>query len=141
MAQVVAATDAPTLQGIISKNVAPGSMICGDTHASYVGLNGVFVHKTIKHSAKQFVNGMAHTNSIESVWAVLQRSFVGTFHWFSTKHSQFYVNEWAFRLNEGNCQYDTVDRLRALVNGMKGKRLTYKMLTRNRYRPAYVPTP
>ena len=57
------------------------------------------------------------------------------------KHAQFYVNECAFRLNEENCKYDTVDRLKALVLGMKGKRLTCKMLTRNRYRPAHNPTP
>jgi hypothetical protein len=33
------------------------------------------------------------------------------------------------RLNKGNCKYNTMDRLRALVKGTHGKRLTYKMLT------------
>ena len=27
----------------------------------------------VNHSAKEFVNGMVHTNNIESVWAVLTR--------------------------------------------------------------------
>jgi len=87
-----------------------------------------FGHKTVKHSAKQFVDGMAHTNSIESVWAVLKRGFYGIFHWFSRKHTQLYVDEFVFRLNEGNCAIDTVDRLQSLVRGVVGKRLTYKML-------------
>jgi hypothetical protein len=29
-----------------------------------------FYHGVVNHSAKEFVNGMAHTNGIESVWAV-----------------------------------------------------------------------
>ena len=38
------------------------------------------------------------------------------------------VDEFVFRQNEGNCKIDTVDRLRALIKGTAGKRLTYKML-------------
>jgi len=128
IAQVVESTDAPTLQGAIKKNVIVGTTICTDEHKSYVGLAGKFTHLTVKHSAKQYVNGMAHTNGIESVWAVLKRSFYGVYHWFSLKHTQLYLDECTFRLNEGNCKIDTVDRLEALVRGMVGKRLTYKML-------------
>lgn len=39
------------------------------------------------------------------------------------------MNEFAFRLNEGNCEVDTIDRIRALFVGMCGKRLTYAELT------------
>ena len=87
-----------------------------------------YTHMTVQHSAKQFVDGMAHTNSIESVWAVLKRGFYGIYHWFSRKHTALYVDEFVFRLNEGNCRIDTVDRLESLVRGMVGKRLTYKTL-------------
>jgi len=38
-------------------------------------LDFYFDHKTVNHSAKLFVDGMAHTNSIESVWAVLKKDF------------------------------------------------------------------
>ncbi|MYH39869.1 MAG: transposase, partial [Candidatus Dadabacteria bacterium] len=44
---------------------------------------------------------MASTNRIESVWAVLKRSIVGVHHHISIKHLPRYVNEAAFRLNEG----------------------------------------
>ena len=67
-------------------------------------------------------------NGIKSVWAVLQRGYIGVFHNFSLKHTQLYVDEFVFRLNEGNVKFDTVDRLKALVKGTKGKRLAYKML-------------
>ena len=132
VAQVVKSTDAPTLQGIIKENVLPGSTICTDEHKSYAGLDSIpekkFVHKTVNHSAKIYVDGMAHTNGIESFWAVLKRGFYGIYHSFSEKHLPLYVNEFSFRLNEGNCKIDTVDRLEALVRGVKGKRLTWKML-------------
>ena len=34
----------------------------------------------VNHSAKEHVNGMAHTNGIESVWAVLKRGYSGVYH-------------------------------------------------------------
>ena len=81
---------------------------------------------SVKHSAREFVNGMAHTNGIESVWAVLKRGYHGTFHHFSKKHLQRYVDEFTFRLNEGNVKRDTQDRLDDLFRAMAGKTITYR---------------
>jgi hypothetical protein len=36
-----------------------------------------------------------------------------------------YVDEFTFRLNEGNVQVHTLDRLDSFVDGMANKRLTY----------------
>ena len=58
---------------------------------------------------------MAHTNSIESVRAVLKRGFYGTYHSFSKKHTGLHVDEFVFRLNEGSCRIDTVHRLTSLL--------------------------
>ena len=131
VAKVVKNTDTATLQGIIKKSVAPGSSIATDEHAAYRGLP--FTHKVVCHSAKKWVDDWAHTNGIESVWAVLKRMFYGTHHWWSVEKMQFYIDECTFRQNEGNCKIDTVDRLKALAQGMKGKRLTYSALTKGTY--------
>ena len=128
VAKVIDSTDAKTLQGIVKENVVPGSTVCSDEHASYVGLGNIFTHEVVNHSARQYVNGIVHTNGIESVWAVLKRGIYGIYHFVSRKHLFRYVNEVTFRLNEGNCVIDTVDRLESLVRGVAGKRLTYKML-------------
>ena len=40
-----------------------------------------------------------------------------------------YVDEFTFRLNEGNCEIDTEDRLVSLFRGMPGKTITYAQLT------------
>lgn len=71
---------------------------------------------------------MAHTNGIESVWAVLKRGYNGVYHNWSIKHTKRYVDEFVFRLNEGNCSIDTIDRIKSLCLASVGKRLTYQEL-------------
>lgn len=114
----------------INDNVQSGATVCTDEHMSYNGLGSLgYDHKTVYHSAKQFVDGMAYTNGIESVWAVLKRMFYGIHHKFSVEHTQRYVNECAFRFNEANCKVPTMERVDALVGRGFDVRLTYKTLT------------
>ena len=124
---VIGGTDARTLQSAIRTHVKSGSTLCTDEHSSYRGMSE-HAHKVVNHSAKQFVDGMAHTNSIESVWALLKRGFYGTYHQFSEKHLQRYVDEFAFRLNEGNCKNHTLDRVDALIRKSTGVRVSYAAL-------------
>jgi hypothetical protein len=88
-----------------------------------------YTHKTVCHSAKEFVDGIAHTNSIESVWAVLKRGFYGIYHSFSAKHLSRYIAEFTFRLNEGNCKVHTFDRIDAFLGRISRARITFKTLT------------
>ena len=128
--QIVADEDAPTLQGIIKENVLVGSTVCTDEAPAYNGLAAAhFNHQTVNHSAGQYVkNGIYHTNSIESVWAVIKRGHYGVYHQMSPQHRFRYIHEFAYRLNEGNVKFDTVDRLESLIRGAMGRRLTWKML-------------
>jgi len=127
-AMVVNRTNKKTLQGKIHNNIQAKSTVFTDDFRGYLGLQG-FSHKTVNHSAKEYVNGMAHTNGIESVWAVLKRGYNGTFHNISTKHLSRYIDEFVFRLNEGNCQIDTKDRMVSLFKGIGNNRISYKELT------------
>lgn len=98
--RVVENRKAETLQPIIDDRVAYDSTIITDEHGAYEGLRyRGYRHRVINHSARQYVDGMAHTNGIESFWALLKRGIYGTFHHISKKHLQRYVNEFAFRLN------------------------------------------
>lgn len=126
-AVVVENTTSETIQGEVKKAVEKGSVLYTDEHRSYVGIVG-YKHMSVNHSAKEFVNGMAHTNSIESVWALLKRGYYGTFHHFMMKHTQRYVNEFTFRLNEGNCKIPSMDRIDAIIKNTIGIRLTYNGL-------------
>lgn len=69
---------------------------------------------------------MAHTNGIESFWAVLKRGYHGTFHQISPKHLHRYVNEFASRHNIR--PNDTVEQMQWIARNMEGKTLTYEEL-------------
>jgi len=43
----------------------------------------------------------------------------------AVKHIGRYVNEFTFRLNEGNCARRTIARIDSFIAGVAGKRLTY----------------
>lgn len=122
---VVGNTTKPTLQGLVYENVVADSIVCTDDSMGYVGLNESFIHKSVNHSAKGYVDGMAHTNGIESFWAVLKRGFYGVFHWFTKKHTQRYVNEFSFRMDAGSVYHHTYDRVNSALEKMFLGRTTY----------------
>ncbi len=79
------------------------STVITDDFDAYLGLEG-FNHKSVN---KEFVNGIAHTNGIENVWATFKRGCHGSFH--NIRHLRRYMSEFVFRLNEGGCRVDTKD--------------------------------
>ena len=92
-----------TLFRAVLNNVEPGTMVYTDGHPAYAALNQVgYGHDWVNHSAHEYVRGQATTNGIESFWALLDRAYVGTFHWMSWQHLHRYVNEAAYRLNSGS---------------------------------------
>ena len=69
----------------------------------------------VNHSEGEYVRDGVTTNSIESVFAVLKRGLIGVYHHASPKHLGRYVDEFAFRLNEGNVARHTLERLDSFV--------------------------
>ncbi len=82
----------------------------------------------MKHSIKEYVNGEAHINGMESFWALLKRGYYGTYHRVSSKHLQRYVNEFVSRHNIR--ELDTVEQMAHTAKSLYGKEMTYKWLTR-----------
>ncbi len=129
-AKPVSGTDTKNLHAVVHENIETGSTLHTDEHGGYVGLNGVFYkHERIDHSAGEYIRDGVSTNSIESVWAVLKRGLHGTYHHASEKHLARYVNEFTFRLNDGDVKRHTTERLASLVTAAFGPRITYKELT------------
>jgi len=128
-AMPVDGTDKESLQFEIKAAVEPGSTLHTDEHKGYLGLAPTYGHETVDHSAKEYVRDDVTTNSIESVWAVMKRGMHGVYHHASKKHLHRYVDEFAFRLNEGDVKRHTMERLDSFISKTAGKRLTYKALT------------
>ena len=84
------------------------------------------ITKRFKHGVAEYVRGQAHTNGIESFWAMLKRAHTGTFHKLSPKHLDRYVQEFAGRhhLRES----DTLDQMRTVFVRMVGHTLPYRRL-------------
>jgi transposase-like protein len=117
------------IHGEIHGAVEVGAQLYTDDHMVFQGLDGLFYrHDSVNHSAGEYARGAASTNSIESVWAVLKRGLHGVYHHASAKHLDRYVQEFAWRLNEGNVKRHSLDRLASFVDAIVGKRLTYARL-------------
>ncbi len=113
----------------VQKHVQPGTRIMADENPSYQALTRkAYTVDAVTHSTGEYVRGDIHTNSIESVWAVLKRGLHGVYHHASKKHMGRYVDEFTFRLNAGNVSRHTFERLDSLVGAVSGKQITYKEL-------------
>ena len=99
----------------IRLNVKSGSTIVTDTYHAYNDLKKQYTHKTVKHSAGEYVriepavgdsqNKTAfkiHTNSIEGFWSLVKRTINGTHHWVSKKHINKYLGEMSYRFSNRN---------------------------------------
>ena len=123
-AAVVAGNDRPTIQRFLSKHMEPAAPIFTDEATVYTGMPN---HAAVRHSVGEFVRDQAHTNGMESFWAMLKRGFEGTYHQMSAKHLGRYVTEFEGRHNDR--PQDTEDQMRGLARGLAGKRLPYAELT------------
>ena len=124
-AAVAERTDKETLQGFVHEQVESGAKIFTDDHRAYKGLLN---QETVKHSVGEYVKGMAHTNGIESFWALLKRGYYGTYHKMSPAHLHRYVAEFEGRYNAR--QMDTVEQMGMVAQGMDQKRLRWKDLVK-----------
>lgn len=83
-----------------------GTILTTDEYPGYTHANGMVAHRTVNHSVEyvrddlfrsQF--GRIHTNTIESVWAIVKRAVYGQFHHVSRRYLPLYLNEITHRYN------------------------------------------
>jgi hypothetical protein len=117
-----------TLERIVAENINKGTTLFTDDFRSYGRMCKNYDHQTVGHGAGEYVRGEAHTNSIESFWALFKRGYVGTYHQMSDKHLQRYVDEFVYRFNRrdrdmGEVFADAVHKV-AIGDTLKYKALT-----------------
>lgn len=124
----IRSTSQEVIHNFVQTNVCLDSNLFTDYHPSYRGLQG-YTHQAVNHSVGEYVRGQAHTNGIESFWALLKRGHYGVFHHFSVKHLHRYLAEFETRWNMARAELAGSERLDCILEAAPGVRLTYKRLT------------
>jgi transposase-like protein len=94
----------PTSRGAVVQNktrefVLEGSTLFTDEYRGYDKLGGTYRHHRINHSARIYVDGDVHTQTIEGFWGLVKNGLRGTYHAVSQKHLPTYLNEFVWRYN------------------------------------------
>lgn len=103
IARIAPDSTSKTLHGFVKECVLPKSTVFTDDWVSYHGLDQIdgmeYTHRRINHSAKVYVMGDVHTNTIEGFWSLVKRGIGGVYHSVSQKYLQSYLDEYSFRYN------------------------------------------
>lgn len=120
IAHVLPDSTSGSILPMIRDHVVPGSVIYTDEYNVYGGIRAMrqadgspmgFRHGTVRHADGQYVNGDAHTNSVEGFWMLVKTGIRGVYHSVSSKYLQNYLDEYAFRYNRrhmGNQQFRAI---------------------------------
>jgi transposase len=99
-ASVIPNSRGKTLHAKIGEYVLPESMIYTDDFKAYKQLDKKgYQHKRINHSARVYVDGDVHTQTIEGFFSLFKNGVRGAYHSVSQKWLQGYVNEYVWRYN------------------------------------------
>jgi hypothetical protein len=82
-------------------------------------------------SVSTYVRGNVHTNTVEGFYSIFKRGMRGVYQHCSEKHLHRYLVEFDFRYsNRVRLGINDVVRSEKLVDGVVGKRLTYRRAAR-----------
>ncbi len=119
---------AATLGKVLANHSRPQSTLMTDEASVYMGLGWHFArHDYVNHSEDEYVRGDVYTNTVEGYFSILKRGLYGIFQHVSEHHLHRYLSEFDFRYsNRAALGVDDIDRTALIVQGGKGKRLTYQ---------------
>lgn len=84
-------------------------------------------HESVDHSKGEYVRGDVHTNTLEGFFSIFKRGLVGVYQHMDKRHLGRYLAEFDFRQNtRAKLGIDDVQRADIALQGVKGKRLTYR---------------
>jgi transposase-like protein len=124
----VDSVSAAELVPIVKANVAKETAMMTDEWSGYFSLGNHFAsHESVSHKADEYVRGEVHTNTVEGYYSIFKRGMKGVYQHCGEKHLHRYVAEFDFRYNN-RVRLGIGDEARTerMLNGIVGKRLTYR---------------
>jgi transposase-like protein len=101
LARVMPDASKHSILPIVGEVLQPRSMVYSDGSATIEQVRWMgqsHRHATVNHS-KGYVNGYAHTNTIDGFWSLVKRGIQGVYYQVGADYLQSYLNEFAFRYN------------------------------------------
>lgn len=123
------------VQRILNENVAKEAYLLTDEAPQYKrpGEQQTF-HGAVNHGEKEYVRKEApwvHTNTVEGYYSVFKRGMKGVYQHCGRQHLHRYTAEFDFRYSHrAKLGVDDVARFTKIVEGVRGKRLTYRTADR-----------
>ena len=120
-----------TIAAVVVENVAKEARLLTDEayHYGYIGPRFAD-HGTVKHKQDEYVSfadPFVHTQRVEGFFSVFKRGMKGVYQHCGKSHLHRYTAEFDFRYsNRIALGVDDQARFGLLVDGVKGKRLTYR---------------
>ena len=113
-AQVATSLTGRDIVQFIRKHVEPaGSLLISDQYTAYNAVRPIMAHAVINHSVA-YADGEIHTNTIESFWSLLKRSWHGSHHHYGDRWMPLFVAEQAWKWNERKNDAPFVTFMRSL---------------------------
>jgi transposase len=119
IARVVPDAKEKTILPIMAAHILPATTVYTDGYTTYDNVHKMtqgYDHYRINHSAKIYVAGHVHTQTIEGFWSPLKRGIGGVYHAVSAKYLQSYCDEYTYRYNRRNVMQPMFTSLLAEVS-------------------------
>jgi transposase-like protein len=117
-----------TVSKIVRENVDKETKLYTDESRLYTEVGKEFAeHETVNHTGKEYVRGEVHSNTVEGYYSIFKRGMKGVYQHCGEKHLHRYLAEFDFRYNNRSALgCEDQERAERALEGIKGKRLTYK---------------
>jgi transposase-like protein len=119
----------PAVEKIIRRNVHHESRLMTDAAGYYKARNrfGIAEYETVNHEQGEYAHGDVHVNTLEGYYSIFKRGMKGVYQHCGEQHLHRYVSEFDFRYNtRTRLGFNDLMRAEKAVEGIKGKRLTYR---------------
>ena len=116
------------VEAVMITNIKKDTTIMTDEALQYRAVGRTFAgHHFVNHTKDEYVRGIVSTNTVEGFYSIFKRGMKGVYQHCGERHLHRYLAEFDFRYsNRVKLGINDEARTMRMVDGIKGKRLTYR---------------